>query len=63
MINDSCEKAKHTVGGVTPGQVLLGSIRKYIEEAMRGHPVSGILLLLLRQLLPSGFCSQYDVEL
>jgi hypothetical protein len=44
------------VGGPTPGLLVLGSIRKQVEQAMKSKPVSSALPWPLHQLLPSGPC-------
>ena len=42
------------VGGAIPGLVVLGSIRKQAEQAMRSKPVSSTPPWPLLQLLPPG---------
>ena len=39
------------MGGAISGLVVLGSIRKQVEQARRGKPVSNILLWPMHQLL------------
>lgn len=34
----------HTVGGATPGPVVLGVIRKQAEQAMESRPISSVPL-------------------
>jgi hypothetical protein len=47
---------KHTVGGATPGQVVLAAMRMQSVQDMGSKPVSCIHPLLLHQLLPAGSC-------
>jgi hypothetical protein len=44
------------VGGVIPGLVVLGPVRKQGEQIMRNKPVSSTLPWPLHQLLPPGSC-------
>ena len=44
------------VGGTIPGLVVLGSIRKQAEQAMRSKIASSIPPWALHQLLPLGSC-------
>ena len=44
------------VGGATPGLVVLGSIRKEAEQAVKSKPVSNIPPWPLHQLLPPDSC-------
>jgi len=39
LINDGSGRAQSTVGGATLGLVVLGSIRKQVEQAMESKPV------------------------
>jgi hypothetical protein len=43
------------MGGAIPGLVVLGSIRKQVEQARGSNPVSSIPPWSLHQLLPPGF--------
>ena len=56
LITDCCERAQAIVGGTTPGQVVLGSIRKQAKEAMRGKSMSNNFSWPLYQILPPGSC-------
>jgi hypothetical protein len=44
------------VGGTVPGLMLLGSIRRQVEQAMGNKPGSIISLWALHQLQPPGSC-------
>lgn len=43
--------AQSIVGGATPGQVVLGSIKKQVEQARKSKPVGSTPPWLLHQLL------------
>jgi hypothetical protein len=55
-ISDPWGMSQPIVGGAIPRLVVLGSIRKYAEQAMRSKPVSSTPLWPLRWLLPPGSC-------
>lgn len=42
------------MGGATPGQVALGCIRKWAEQALRSKLVNNVPLWPLPQFLPQG---------
>lgn len=54
LIDDLCGRTKITVGGANPGLIVLGAIRKQVEQAMRSKPVSSIPPQPLQQLQPPG---------
>jgi hypothetical protein len=56
LISDQWRRAQPIVGGAIPGLVILGSIRKETEQAMRSKAVSSIPPWSLHQLLPPGSC-------
>ena len=40
LVNSICREAQSTLGSVTPGTVVLGGVRKQVEQVMRSRPVS-----------------------
>jgi hypothetical protein len=55
-IRDQSVRAQLMVSGAIPGLVVLGSLTKQTEQAMRSKPVSSIPRRPLHQLLPPYFC-------
>jgi hypothetical protein len=47
------------VGGTTPGQVFLSSIRKQTKQTMGSRPTSSIPPWPLHQRLPPGSCLEF----